>query len=107
LKNPFSIVLNTKLLPRNCFGDGFGTWQGCLHFFKEKEFTVTGIIQDPPKFSHLKFEMLGSLSTRPIIEKDNWDSEMKWDNIWQDYTYLLLPDGANLNNIQKQSYCIG
>ena len=99
LKDPFSIVL-TQTAAKKLFGDGSALGK-VVTLFKEKEFTVTGIIQDPPKFSHLKFEMLGSLSTRPIIEKDNWDSEMKWDNIWQDYTYLLLPDGANLNNIQN------
>lgn len=99
LSKPFSIVL-TQTAAKKLFGDDSALGK-VVTLFKDKEFTVTGIIQDSPKFSHLRFEMLGSLSTRPIIEKDSWDSEMKWDNIWQDYTYLLLPDGANLNNIQS------
>ena len=56
-------------------------------------------MKDVPKFSHLQFEMLVSLSTRQIMEKDN-KYEMAWDNIWNGYVYVLLPEKPDLQNIQ-------
>jgi ABC-type antimicrobial peptide transport system permease subunit len=100
LKNPFSVVL-TESAARKLFGDGEALGQTVRIFVDELEFTVTGIVKDVPKFSHLKFEMLGSISTREILEKNQWPSEMAWDNIWNGYTYLLLPDDADLTNIQN------
>ena len=99
LKNPFSLVL-TQTAAKKLFGDGSAMGK-TVTLFTDKDFTVTGIVKDVPKFSHMKFELLGSISTREITEKENWKDEMSWDNIWQGYTYLLLPENADLNNIQQ------
>lgn len=98
LKEPFSIVL-TETAARRLFGDASAL--GKTVTLSDKAYAVTGVIKDIPKFSHLKFDMLGSLSTREILEKDRWNMEMKWDNIWQGYLYLLLPEDANLETVQR------
>ena len=98
LKNPFSLVL-TQTAEKKLFGDVPSVGK-VVRFSDNNEFTITGIVADPPKFSHIQFEILASLGTRAITEKDRWGEEMSWDNMWQAYTYLLLPKNADLENIQ-------
>jgi putative ABC transport system permease protein len=99
LKNPYSLVLTEKSA-KKLFGNGEALGQ-VVRLFDGEDFTVTAIMKDLSKFSHLQFDMLASISTRPLREKGNWKQEMEWDNIWQGYTYLLLPENANLENIQN------
>jgi putative ABC transport system permease protein len=98
LKNPFSIVL-TQTAATRLYNEESPL--GKVVSIRDQDFTITGIVKDPPKFSHLKFEMLASLSSRTITEKERWEREMKWDNIWQGYAYLLLPDNVNPATIQE------
>jgi putative ABC transport system permease protein len=100
LKNPFSIVLTEKSA-RKLFGDAEALgktiiWPGDKG---DKEFIVTGVIKDVPLFSHMKFDMLASLSTREITEKEN-KFELAWENIWNGYVYVLLPEGIDIQNLQ-------
>ena len=60
---------------------------------------MTGILEDVPTFSHIKFDMLGSLCTREITQEDN-ERDMKWDNIWNTWVYLLLPEQVDLKNLK-------
>lgn len=104
LKNPFSIVL-TERSARKLFGDTDPLGKTITRSREkgdkgDQEFLVTGVIADVPAFSHLKFDILTSLSTREITEKDN-KHEMAWDNLWNAYVYLLLPEQTNLQNIQS------
>ena len=99
LKNPFSIVLTEKSA-KKLFGDAEPLGKIITHPGNQgnHEFTVTGIIKDVPLFSHMKFDMLASLSTRAITQKES-KHEMRWDNIWDAYTYLLLPGNVDLKNL--------
>jgi ABC-type antimicrobial peptide transport system permease subunit len=97
LKNPFSIVLTEKSA-KKLFGETDPIGKTIIPF-KDKEFVVTGVIKDVPLFSHMKFDMLGSISTREITEKEN-KQEMQWDNMWMGYVYLLLPANADLKTLQ-------
>jgi putative ABC transport system permease protein len=97
LKTPFSIVL-TEQSSQKLFDTSDAL--GKTVKFKDREYTVTGIVKDPPKFSHLDFDMLGSLSTREITEEDN-NNELKWDNMWSTYTYVLMPENVNLDDFRK------
>ncbi len=97
LKSPFSLVL-TEESARKLFDDSNPL--GKTVKVDEHEYTVTGIVEDVPTFSHIKFDMLGSLSTREITQKNN-EHEMKWDNMWSTYTYLLMPENANLDDLRK------
>ena len=64
------------------------------------EFVVTGVIRNVPKSSHLQFGMLASLATREITEKEN-KNEKAWDNIWNAYVYLLLPESTNVEQLRS------
>lgn len=100
LKNPYSIVLTEKSA-KKLFGDADALGKTIVRPGDkgDQEFVVTGVIKDVPSFSHMKFDMLASLSTREITEKDN-PFEMLWDNMWNAYVYLLLPETTDLQNLQ-------
>lgn len=89
LTEPFSVVLTEKSAQK-VFGDEEAL--GKIVRMGDRDYTVTGVVEDPPVFSHIKFDMLGSLSTRAITVKDQ-KSEMNWDNIWSTWVYLLVPEG--------------
>src|SRR5690606_39696719 len=57
-------------------------------------------MKDPPVFSHIKFEMLGSLSSLEVIEQENPDL-LKWDNIWDTWAYVLLEKGVDPESIKS------
>jgi ABC-type antimicrobial peptide transport system permease subunit len=101
LKNPFSIVL-TETAARKMFDDADPLGKTVLlpGDKEDTEFAVTGVIKDVPLFSHMKFDMLISLSTREITQKDN-KHEMRWDNIWNAYVYLLLPKNGDFETLQS------
>lgn len=86
LLKPFQVVLTESSALKL-----FGTSQalGMEVAREDRVYVVTGIMKDPPVFSHVKFEMLGSLSSLEVINQDNPDL-MKWDNIWDTWSYLLL-----------------
>jgi ABC-type antimicrobial peptide transport system permease subunit len=100
LKNPFTVVI-TESTAKKLFGDtnALGKTIVCPIQKEKREFIVTGIVQDVPVFSHMRFDILASLSTREITEKEN-KNEVAWDNIWNAYTYILLPKGTDLKNLQ-------
>jgi putative ABC transport system permease protein len=98
LKEPFSVIL-TQESAKKLFGDANALGKTII-LDKGREYTITGIMQDVPKFSHLKFDLLASLSGRDITEKDN-TNEMAWDNIWNTWAYVLVPADANLNDFQN------
>ncbi|MFM8743501.1 MAG: permease prefix domain 2-containing transporter, partial [Cytophagales bacterium] len=97
LKNPFSILL-TETSARKLFGnvDALGKE---IVLNKDRAYTVTGIVKDIPFFSHIKFDMLASLSTRELLAKNDKD-ELAWDHVWNTWVYLLIPDEKNLSAVQ-------
>jgi ABC-type antimicrobial peptide transport system permease subunit len=95
LKEPFSLVL-TETSAHRLFGRENAL--GKTVTYLDDLYTITGIAQDVPKFSHMKFEMLGSLSTREVLYKD-LPREHAWNNIWNTYIYVLLPEHTNLEII--------
>ena len=96
LQSPFSIVL-TEESAMKLFNNT--DVLGKTVVYNNHQYTVTGVVIDVPKFSHIEFDMLGSLSTRDVTQKDS-KREMSWDNIWSTYTYLLMPKGADLNDLR-------
>jgi putative ABC transport system permease protein len=93
LKDPFSILLTEKSA-KKLFRSEEAIGKALI-LNNDKQYTITGIVKDPPFFSHIQFDMLGSLSTREIIIKDN-KNEWAWDNVWNTWVYLLLPKDADL-----------
>ncbi|MCC7465033.1 MAG: ABC transporter permease [Saprospiraceae bacterium] len=59
-------------------------------------YTVTAVVADPPRNTHLKFDALLSYSTRYASgHEDNFDS-------YWDYNYLLLNPGANPEKVRQK-----
>ena len=91
LAAPRSIVL-TNTTAQKLFGGGDPIGQ--LISFRERrgqaDLNVTGVVQDPPRNSHLGFDFLISLAT---LEADESNSYMfnNWD-VWNFHIYVELAD---------------
>jgi ABC-type antimicrobial peptide transport system permease subunit len=106
LKTPFSVVL-TETSAHKLFGDANALGKTLVIHERDidakgtnntHEYTITGILEDVPVFSHMKFEMLGSLSTREIMQADN-KQEMAWNNVWSTWVYVVLPDQKHVDGL--------
>jgi putative ABC transport system permease protein len=98
LKAPFSVVLTEKTA-RKIFGDTDAIGK-TITLNKDRAYTVTGILAESKNLSHIGFDMLASLSTRDILEKDN-AGDMAWDKIWDTWVYVLLPENADLTAFKR------
>ncbi len=97
LKEPFSIVITVDAA-KKLFGNESALGK-VVTYNNDRQYTITGVMKDIPEFSHIKFDMLSSLSTREITEKDSKD-EMTWDHIWNTWAYVLFPTDADLANFK-------
>lgn len=61
------------------------------------EVVVAGLIKDPPKNSHLSFEMLASYSSLPASRLSVQD---QWTNYDRQYVYVLLREDYAVENLQ-------
>src|SRR5205085_391595 len=68
--------------------------------FDTLTYVVTGVLKDIPKLSHLRFEALVSFSTAEILLGKADPNFLSWENIWQNYVYLVLPEHANSRPLQ-------
>lgn len=66
-------------------------------------FTVTGVIDIARYKSHLKFDALMSSSSLPLLysEKKFADASNDWENYFRTYTYVLLPEKGNADELQN------
>ncbi|MFC5408511.1 ABC transporter permease [Larkinella bovis] len=97
LKEPYSLVLTEKTA-RKLFGEAEAMGQTVR--FDTLNYTVTGVLKDIPKLSHIRFEALVSLSSMLGQKADSDGGIMDWNNIYQNYVYFTLPENANLQTIQ-------
>lgn len=104
LNEPNSIVL-TESTARKLFSktDVVGE---TLQWRKDSPVKVTGVLKDPPKNSHIRFDAIGSLET---LDDRNSSSVNDFGVIWSSYVYVLLPEQhdmeqiqANLNQLAKE-----
>jgi putative ABC transport system permease protein len=89
LEAPKSIVL-TKLVAEKLFGsvDPLGRIVSYKEKRRQYDMTVTGVMADVPKNSHLKFDYLISHATTVAEEKDSY-MIANWD-VWNYATYVEL-----------------
>jgi putative ABC transport system permease protein len=95
LKDPFSIVL-TQTAAKKIFGKSSAVGQ-IISVAGIGEFTVKGIIPDPPSASHIQFEVLLSMAT---LENSLNASQKDWNDMMESYVYLLMRDSKNLENVK-------
>lgn len=56
---------------------------------------VTGVIEDVPPYSQIKFDMLGNYAIHDRSKTRKWDSA-------NDYSYFLLKPGTNIKSVERQ-----
>ena len=101
LKEPYTVVL---------------TRQAANKLFKEENplgqtikvgdlgtYTVTGVLRETNKKSHIVFESLASMaSVKSILKEKEYKDEMdNWTNFWNGWTYVLLEKGKSTEDIQE------
>ena len=89
LSDPNSVVL-TESLARKYF-NSLNVLGETLEAEDSLFFQITGIVKDPPKQSHLQFDLLFSF---PTWEKLRPPNQFDWVNYWL-YTYIKLKPTAN------------
>ncbi len=99
LNEPFSVVLSqsfaTKVFQdKEPIGEtmsinGVGT------------FKITGIVDDPPKFSHIQFEIIGSLSTVHVLANQGLinPSYNSWENLDSYYNYIHIKENRSKTEV--------
>lgn len=95
LMQPYSVVL-TESMAQKYFGKDDPVGQ-TLTFENQTQMTVTGVLKNIPKNSHLKFDFLVSLSTMLINNpgmNDAWSSATR--------TYFLLSEGADPVRLEEK-----
>lgn len=101
LTRPFQIVLteNTAIKLFN----NLNVMDSTLKVGNLGYFTITGIVKDVPKASHMQFEMVASFSTVPILERDKILSakESDWTDVNGTYVYCLLEPDASIETIEN------
>jgi putative ABC transport system permease protein len=97
LKDP-----NTAVLTKSTALKLFGNTDALGKIFKHDStlYTITGIIEDFPHYSHFKYDILVSLSSLNSYEK-KYPMIASWNNIWNNHTYLLLQKKSDRSEIQK------
>ena len=101
LAKPFSVVL-TKSVAELYFGK-YDSWTESpigkiLTFNKNDQFTITGILDNVPENSHLKFNALFSFSTFAAVN-ENPEPHWGWHDFW---TYILVEEGTDLAVLEKK-----
>ena len=95
LVRPRSMVL-TEEYAKKYFGNQDPMGQKIIVEADTILYTVTGIVQNVPDNSHIKFDMLASLSSFPgQANNDQWVS----NNF---YTYIVVKDGTNRAALEKK-----
>ncbi len=95
LVRPRSMVL-TEDYAKKYFGNNDPMGQRLIVEADTILYTVTGVVQNVPDNSHIKFDMLASLSSYPgQANSTQWVSH-------NFYTYIVVKDGTNKEELQKK-----
>ncbi len=103
LKTPYSMVM-TESLAKKYFKDKNPIGKIIVNS-KGKSFKITGVMEDVPSNSHLKFDALISMSTRAEIEGRADLESRSPDNLYGGHmnTYVLLNKGASISRVIENS----
>jgi putative ABC transport system permease protein len=103
LSEPNSVVLS-ETAARRLFGNGNPVGRTLLFLDKKFPLTVSGVMKDVPKTSHLQFDFVV-----PIQMVDVWYKNVAdWSGRWEDWsqvlcsTYLQLTPGADIPAVEAK-----
>lgn len=101
LAEPYTVVLNRATAER-FFRDQNPVGQ-VLTIGNLGEFTITGVMEEPPVKSHFPYEMYVSMATVPSLEhsKKLSSSLNEWGYYDAAYTFTLLKAGTDQNMLEK------
>ena len=97
---PNQMVLTASVVSK-IFGDKNPIGQ-TLRYDGKYDFTVTGILPDPPSHSHLRFDILRTKATE---EREGPDGGIAW-NYYSAAVYFALEDGATPEDAEAQIVAI-
>jgi putative ABC transport system permease protein len=103
---PFSIVL-TESMAERYFGDDDPTGKvmrigGISNDAATRDYSVTGVIADVPRRSHVSFDYLISFATvEALNESGRWGTPLSWTNPMAK-TYLLLRSPVNAEQVASR-----
>jgi putative ABC transport system permease protein len=101
LKEPFSVVL-TRAAANKLFKEENPMGQtikvGDLGLY-----TVTGVLEETTKKSHIVFEGLASMSSVKSLEESGKLPRISdsWTTYWQGWTYVMLEEGTSEQDLQR------
>jgi len=98
LTQPNSIVV-TENFGRKYFGNVSPLGKTIRIGKSETLYTVTGILKDIPKNSHIQFEALASYCTLPDYKKTD---VMSWGNFLSLYTFILVKPNTDIQNFKAK-----
>ncbi|HTH58043.1 MAG TPA: ABC transporter permease [Cyclobacteriaceae bacterium] len=101
LKQPFSVVL-TRAAANKLFKEENPVGQ-TLKVGDLGLYTVTGILKETDRKSHIVFEGLASMSSVKSLEEQGKLRKFsdKWDDYWSSWTYLRVADGTSAQAAQQ------
>lgn len=94
LIEPRSLVL-TASYAKKYFGSENPVGKELLVGSDEVSYKITGIIEDCPANSHIKFDILGSISSRQEWNRTNWVGGRQ-------YTYAEVKEGVNVHELENK-----
>ena len=102
LVEPNSLVID-KSTAKRYFGDGNPMGE-ILESGRGRKYKVTGVMENMPKTSHLRFQALLSITTLSVLHGEEEFNSMEPGRFWNIgvYTYLLLNENANMQNIHEK-----
>ncbi|WP_420149453.1 ABC transporter permease [Spirosoma sp.] len=98
LQRPKSVVISEKMAEKN-----FGSTNvvGKTLFFKDEDkfepYTVTGVAQNCPQNSSIKFDVLMPM----VVDQKDWANNENWFSVFQN-TFVILSPNANLKAVEAK-----
>ncbi|MBI3110438.1 MAG: ABC transporter permease [Ignavibacteriales bacterium] len=97
---PLSIVI-TQSLAKKYFGDDDPMGK-ILSFDRTFSLEVTGVLQDVPAQSHVKFDFLISIRSLGNDFRGNYGMDALWAGWYNFYTYIKLRPGAEIASVEPK-----
>ncbi len=101
LSNPFNVIL-TERTAAKIFNNQNPVGK-ILELKGVGNFTISGVMKEPPGKTHLQFDFLCSGPTLPLLEKENLTLPVtnNWKNYYSNYVYVLLKNKSNATQLEN------
>jgi putative ABC transport system permease protein len=102
LQDPFTVVL-TRAAANKLFKEENPVGQ-TIKGGDVGLYTVTGVLKDTKKKSHIVFEGLASMASAKSLEESGKLPKIfgSWADYWQGWTYVMVEDGKSQQDLQRE-----